>query len=203
MLVSKLKIQQFSRCRKIDVVIEFSARVVRRRRLSVSSGGDEIIPSIHHGTCIALAGNDLENLTCLASCQTKQWIQRAAYVTIVLPNYRSGLEDWSWILWRREIVQSRSLDHSAVAAHKNPHLDHCRQSLTVVMFAGRVTISSRSSSIPSSSTLLFPSTAAAWWPRYCVRYLTVIRVQLAGAPRSPLSLDTTRRMCRALLQRYG
>lgn len=78
-----------------------------------------------------------------------------------------------------EIGQSRSSDHSAVAAHKNPHLDHRRQSLTVVMFAGRVTISS-SSSIPSSSSLLFPSTAAAWWPRYCVRYLTVIRVQLAA-----------------------
>lgn len=108
MLVSKLKIQQFSRCRKIDVVIEFSARLVRRRRLSVSSGGDEIIPSIHHGTCIGLARNDLETLTCLASCQTKQWIQRATSVTIVLPNYRSGLEDWSWILSRREIGQSRS-----------------------------------------------------------------------------------------------
>lgn len=67
---------------------------------------------------------------------------------------------------RREIDQSRSSDHSAVAAHKTPHLDHWHQSLTVVMFAGRVT----SSSIPSSSTLLFPSTAAAWWPRYCVRY---------------------------------
>lgn len=200
MLVSKLKIQQFSRWRKIDVVIEFSARVVRRKRLFVSSGGDEIIPSIHHH---ASAWREMTLRPWLASLHAKlnNGFKERHMSPLSSPTTVRGLKTEAefWIVSRREIGQSRSSDHSAVAAHKNPHLVHCRQSLTVVMFAGRVT----SSSIPSSSTLLFPSTAAAWWPRYCVRYLTVIRVQLAGALRSPLSLDTTRRMCRALLQRYG